>query len=185
MLSQVTTTYQVFFEKEKNLSGKQCLKKKSMSLLFSELRTNIDTNDETSVILEEFLCNLYGRPKLESVDKARASIFWKNYKDNKIVELCLLPPCYRNYTFHLKRTNYISYIFKHAHVLVMNIESSSLHGWDGADVQWTEDCHPPDITDILIEAEKNTEEEEESDDTNVSALNDISDDADVDVHDFD
>ena len=65
----------------------------------------------------------------------------------------------------------------------MNIESSSLHGWDGADVQWTEDCHPPDITDILIEAEKNTEEE--SDDTNVSALNDISDDADVDVHDFD
>ena len=70
-----------------------------------------------------------------------------------IIELCLLPPCYKNFEFHIKRSNYIAYVFKHAHLLIMDIERPSLHGWNGSNVLWSENTYPQDIAELLIEAE--------------------------------
>lgn len=46
-----------------------------------------------------------------------------------MVELCFLPPCYKNLYLHLKRSIYIACKFKYADLLEMDIEPPSLHGW--------------------------------------------------------
>ena len=55
---------------------------------------------------EAYVCALYGKMKLQSVNEARSAIFWEKYNKNKtVIELSLLPPCQANLVFHLQRAN--------------------------------------------------------------------------------
>lgn len=42
------------------------------------------------------------KAKFKLSKQSKASIFWKHYEEQKNAELCLLPPCYRNFEFHLR-----------------------------------------------------------------------------------
>ena len=66
----------------------------------------------------------------------------------------------------------------------MDIERSSLHGWNGSNVLWCENMYPQDIAELLIEAE-NVEDSDNDDENNNHYLPSISDDGDVDLNDFD
>ena len=89
-----------FFRKGKKTCWHAMIKKAEYITGFSKLGTDMNIGDDTKQLLEKYLCSLYGRNKMKSVNEVRKSIFWKKYKDdNKIVELCLLPPCYKNFYF--------------------------------------------------------------------------------------
>ena len=145
---------------------------------FSDLESAYTLSERSKESIEKYVCSLYGKSKLKTVDETRSAIFWEN---NKIIELCLLPPCFRNFKFHLERSNYVAYIFKHADQLIMDLQSSLLHGWHDGKFQWTDEYFPTDITDALLNAEKSSENDELDD---LSGYVDENDDADVCLEDF-
>ena len=64
---------------------------------FSALGRSKFVDKEVEEHIERYVCNLYGRPKLHSVNKTRLTFFWdKHNKQNKIIEMCMLPPCQGN-----------------------------------------------------------------------------------------
>ena len=147
-----------------------------MLLLFHRL---VDT--EVTQGIEKYRCALCSRSKLHSVNEARSSIFWdKHNKDKKIVELCMLPPCFGNLELHLKRSHYVAYIFQHANRLQLNLDQACLHGWSKISVQWMDEYFPNDIHAALITAyeEEGKDKQEEGDDIEEK------DDADVELEDF-
>lgn len=107
--------------------------------------------------IEKFICAIYGKSKLTDVNLARAAIFWDRYnKQKKIIDLCMLPPCKENLKFHIRRSNYIAYIMRHAHMLKPQLQHFSLHGWNGttAEAEWMTTLAPQDIADVLIASEE-------------------------------
>ena len=172
-----------FFRKGKKTCWKKVLSNKKYIHCFSELGLEQKIGESTRETLESFICSLYGRPKIRHVNEARSSLFWSKYRENnKIIELCLLPPCRKNLDLHLERSNYIAYLYKNSDKLVMDIECPTLHGrGDNGSIKWVEENFPGDITEILLRAEKSVEEDEldhQSEDV------DESDDADICLVDF-
>ena len=132
----------------------------------------VDT--EVTQSIEKYVCALYGRSKLHSVNEDRSSIFWDKYsKDKKVVELCMLPPCFGNLELHLKRSNYVAYIFRHANRLQLNLDQPSLHGWSETPFRWMDEYFPNDSHAVLITAneEESEDKQEEGDEVFFLRLN--------------
>ena len=79
-------------------------KKTDYVAAYSSLGSTYLVDTEVTQDIEKYVCALYGRSKLHSVNEARSSIFWD--KDKKVVELCMLPSCFGNLELHVKRSNY-------------------------------------------------------------------------------
>ena len=105
--------------------------------------------------LERFVCFLYGHPRQESVNEARRKVFWQKFnKDEKIIDLSLMPPCESNLHHHIMRSNYVAYLFRRADRLMMHLEKSDRHGWDTeGKVVWSDICYPDDINELLLDEE--------------------------------
>ena len=110
---------------------------------------------------EEYVCALYGKPKLKSVNDARCEIFWDRYeKKKKIVELCMLPPCSANLRFHLKRSNYVAKIMRSTS-LKTSADDYANHGWtETGEPVWASEYIPENIKDILSESSANDNDED-------------------------
>ena len=63
----------------------------------------------------------------------------------------------------------------------MDLQPSSLHGWQDSKIQWTDEYFPTDISDVLLNAEKSPENDDIDD---LSGDVDENDDADVYLEDF-
>ena len=101
---------------------------------------------------EAYVCALYGKMKLRSVNEAWIKIFLEKYNKNKrIIELSMLPPCRANLVLHLKRANYVSYLMWSTKVKP-NIDHFTEHGWteDGGSI-WSQEYLPEDIQQILYD----------------------------------
>ena len=168
-----------FFRKGKKTCWKKMIAKANFIDAFSKLGSTYHIDDKVHQVVEQYVCSLYGKGKLKSVNEVRSSIFWDKYsKKKKIVELCLLPPCYENLTLHLKRSNYIAYIFRHAHCLIMDLESSLDHGWVNGGVQWTSNYFPSHNSDVLLQSN------EDDDNDELTEEDAIDDDDDIAIEDF-
>ena len=120
---------------------------------------------------------------MSSVDQVRASLFWSKFNENgKIVELCLLPRCHRNLVLHLKRSNYVAYLFRNAHQLQMNLDSTSLHGWVDNSIVWATEHLPSDVDKPFLRSYEEHEEEDELD--TIASESDDHDDMDIFLEDF-
>ena len=170
-----------FFRKGKVTCWKKmCLRDEFITAL-SILGSGYKVDDAVAEIIEKYVCALYGRVKLQSVNEARASIFWDKYnKDKKIVDLCMLPPCKNNLQLHIIRANYVAYIFRNACHLHLDIEAPSLHGWSGTSAQWTDDYFPRDIQAVLLRENEREGEGEEMETDDVVEC----DDGDIDIEYF-
>ena len=136
-----------FFRKGKTTCFKKMLAKPEYISAFTSLGGAKLLDAQVTQDIERYVCSLYGRGKLESVNEARSSIFWDKYnKDKKIVELSMLPPCNGNLVLHLKRSNYVAYIFQHANDLHLDLDLPSLHGWGETSVQWMDEYFPLTFT---------------------------------------
>ena len=139
---------------------------------------------------EKYVCMLYGKPKLKKVNTARTAIFREKYRQkNKIIDLALLPPCQKNLTLHLQRSNFVAYDMRHSNQLRPEREEHEQHGFTAEGKQiWTEQCVPQVIEDVLIRAEEESAElasrseveDVDHDDTEDSDMDDI----DVQTEDF-
>ena len=126
-----------FFRKGNATCWKTMCKKADYIAAFSLLGSTYLVDTEVTQGIEKYVCALYNRSKLHSANEARSSIFWDKYnKDKKIVGLCMLLPCFGNLELHLKRSNYVTYIFRHANRLQLNLDQPSLHGWVETSVRW-------------------------------------------------
>ena len=94
----------------------------------------------------------------------------------------MLPPCFRNLEWHIKRSNYVAYLFRYADRLQLHLDSPSLHGWDGTSVRWMDEYFPNDIHSVLIAANEEEDEHDDDDDLYVDDMDE--DDADVELEEF-
>ena len=183
-----------FFRKGKKTCWKIAKRNPDFMDFFTNLGRSNDVDDELLSSAEAYVCSLYGRSKLRSVNEARSKIFWDKYsKNKKIVELCMLPPCQANLLFHLKRSNYVAMMMRST-TLRPNTDDYSNHGWSEAgEAIWSSDYIPEEIKDVLfndavnnnneetefVDEEEELVDEEEEEDTNGNGEED--DDEDVEL----
>ena len=75
-------------------------------------------------------------------------------QEGKATGLSLLRPCAVNPNL-IRRGNYIARIYKQASNLMMNLDDPTCHGWDGSyEAVWDENPFPEDLSELLIEEEK-------------------------------
>ena len=101
--------------------------------------------------MEEYVCKLYGG-KGESVDDVRYRKFKsKHERENKFVDISLIPPCKSVLLLHAKRASRISFLWKNT--LLPMIEEPELleSGWEAnGEIQWVSDIYPDKVNQILL-----------------------------------
>ena len=66
-------------------------------------------------------------------DLAKKMLLQKFDSVKKLTSLTLLPPCHANLKHHIKRSNDMASILRHAGCLTMNLDDPANHGWDERD----------------------------------------------------
>ena len=113
-----------FFGEEKVNPLKKAEKNSLHLQGLGNLGENITFADAENAV-EKYVCSLYGQGKLSSVNEARLRIFLLKYKPSnsdlplekiKGTDASLLPPCKDVLMQKLARSNYVAYLWKHAHL---------------------------------------------------------------------
>ena len=114
--------------------------------------TTTQVPEHVSQGLERFVCSLYGNHKVTSVNNLRNNIFLQKFeKENKIIDLSLLPPCEANLKYHIMRAFSVALMFRNANQLILNLEDPINHGWDERGrVKWSTACYPDEISQLPI-----------------------------------
>lgn len=120
---------------------------------------------EDFLILEEFICRIYGFKNVVEINKARLASFMKTYKimeNNDVFRLpksnidgSSLPPCQSELKQHFLRTYYIAKLWGNAFRTVPNELSPQEYGWEEIEnkyfFKWFEgDQLPPTISEIML-----------------------------------
>ena len=113
--------------------------------------------------MEEFVCAMYGKPKLKDVNLAQFELFQEKHtpKDKETLltydgaDLSLLPPDRACLRLHTARANRQAYSWKHAHQAEQNLPSPVCAGWIVKDghlkCDWTPSkIFPQEVVDILV-----------------------------------
>lgn len=124
-------------------------------------------DEATSVLIESYVCAMYGKSTYQDINKLRCDLFRSRYdvksgKSGKFVvpngmDLSLLPPCRDALSMHTLRASYVAYTWKHAHIQYPEILNPTKFGWtsdNGVDlkVQWNKcDLMPQELIDVLEE----------------------------------
>lgn len=139
----------------------------------SDLNNVFEDNFE---IIQEYTCEIYGFKKIQDVNEARVAAFNKTYKfDNKEqfptviknIDGSTLPPCQSELEQHLKRTGYISHLWRHSHLSVPIQFSPVEYGWEEVDnkyiFKWFEgDEVPQTVSEVSIQNELDEPEGEKT-----------------------
>lgn len=137
----------------------------TMLQAFSRLGTEQDVSSDLLIEIEKVVCRFYGQKKLDDVNDARYSIFWSNYKRNKIIDLCFLPPCRSSLVLHTKRANFIARMWRRSQNPILSLPSASEHGWTSDfNINWVEKAYPDELSDLLMDVDDDEELELDDDD---------------------
>ena len=147
---------------------------------FALLGTQQEASDELIQSLEEYVCKLYGEKRCLDVNQARRKIFWRSLKNKKkIIDLSLLPPCRRSLIYHIRRANYLCFIWRQAAIPLMILDNPQNHGWDEiCNFKWSEEVYP-EVVSFPANAASITCEEDEEDNVDLEE-DDVNDVFDVD-----
>ena len=86
--------------------------------------------DEIYTGLEKFVCTIYNEKKFQTVNEARSALFWKKlWKNKKVTDISLIPPCASSLMKHSNRAHYVTKMWKQAVMPLMNIGDPSSNGW--------------------------------------------------------
>ena len=157
-----------FLRKGKQVCWKLIKDSAEFLQIFGELGSQDSVSESTATGLEKFVCSLYGEKRLSSVNRVRKIIFWRSYsRDNKVIDLSLLPPCQTSLERHIRRANYVARIWRQASHPMMNIQDPQFHGWnEDLSTDWISVPYPEDISELLLanDEEMTASESESSDD---------------------
>jgi len=147
--------------------------------VFSEIGNDWEIIQQQVTLIEQYVCALYSSKK-SSVNELRYDLFVKKQnKENQIIDLSTVPPCFSSLCLQIKRANFVSKLWKSTETAQLNISLIIDHGWnaDGS-IVWVIEPYPEDISDLLM-----NNCELESDDTvdeyNESDIDSLSDDSDT------
>ena len=131
---------------------------------FAQLGKEKNLSQNVQSGLEFFVCCLYGKPNLKHIDSVRFSLFQQKYatkrNENPLSKIkgtnpSNMPPCKNVLEFKMKRSNFITYLWKRASLPhPINEVDPTEHGWklvNGKyELEWfTCEQVPGSITDIL------------------------------------
>ena len=119
---------------------------------FKDLGSTWELSEETFKLLEEYVCVLYGCRK-KNVNQARYYLFQRKYRrDEKIIDLSILPPCKSVLLLHANRANYVAKIWKRSEEPQLQTPDIDIYGWKmNYEIKWFEKEFPDDIEDLLID----------------------------------
>ena len=167
-----------FYNKGKTLCWKVLEKNPKFREAFQDLGSTWELDDKTFDLLNEYVCKLYGYQK-KNVNQVRYHLFQKKYeKEEKIIDISMLPPCESVLLLHAKRANFVAKILRSSNEPQVEIPDISMHGWDvNMKIKWLEKEFPDDIEDLLIDSnideevdtlgrDEETDDEENDDEEN-------------------
>ncbi len=137
--------------------------------MFQSLGTDSHLSDSLFAALEEVVCPMYGKKKVD-VDEVRYDIFKDVYeKKGGVQDLSLLPPCKQALKLHCKRANYVAKMWKSSFILEVELGNIQDYGWsDKGEILWVETVFPEDVTEILGDVDDDTEEFQGLDNEDIS-----------------
>ena len=108
---------------------KTCVKPKFLAAL-SILGNQVTLDDETFSTLEEYTCFLYGSNS-KNINKLRFQKFIQKYeREERYVDLALLPPCRNSLLLHTQRANRPAYLMKRANIAIVQEPALQDCVWD-------------------------------------------------------
>ena len=118
------------FRKSKKLCWKALVKSNKFIQMFKKLGNQLQLKEELVLLLEEYICCLFGKSKKKDVNVLRYEIFQNVYeKKGKIIDFSLLPPCRASLFLQSQRCNYVSKIWRSCLQADLVLEDISNHGW--------------------------------------------------------
>ena len=143
-----------FFRKGKGTCFQVLDRSNKFKRSFAKLGDDWQLSDQLFTELEEFTCYLYGA-RSKDINKLRYKIFDKKYtKENKIIDMCTLPPCRSVLKLHAERANFVAALWKRSTQSNIGTPSITSSGWsnDGT-ITWIDSAFPSEIEDILLDDE--------------------------------
>ncbi len=156
-----------FFNKGKNTCWTVLQKNPKFWRVFTKVGVEWLPHGGLVELLEEFVCKLYGCPRLKDINEARFHLFQRTYESKKkIIDLSLLPPCKSSLSLQILRTCYVARIWRPSLTAQLQPPAIENHGWTNeCQVKWIEAAFPEDIAMILMNSEfdgNNFEEDSDS-----------------------
>ena len=141
-----------FYRKGKGVCWSALEKNPRFLPAFKDLGSTWELAEETFKLLEEYVCVLYGCRK-KNVNQARYYLFQRKYRrDEKIIDLSILPPCKSVLLLHANRANYVAKIWKRSEEPQLQTPDIDIYGWKmNYEIKWLEKEFPDDIEDLLID----------------------------------
>ena len=131
---------------------------------------------------EKFVCKMYGRKTIASVNQLRAKLFWTRLRKNdRVPDLSTLPPCSSTLRKHTIRAHYVTKMWRRAAIPIQSLDRFDNNGWlpDG-NIDWDEEVFPANIETLFCGKKDEDEDEIENVEEDDRELTDVEDDSDVD-----
>ena len=108
-------------------SGFKLLKKnKDFQEIFCKLGDSLNTGDDLLQEIETFVCQLYiSNTKINHINRARYALFTSKKGE---IDSALLPPCKSALIEHIKRANYMAYIWRSSMIRHVELDDPCVHG---------------------------------------------------------
>ncbi len=159
------------------------MKKPEFIRTFIELETNEVISPEVVDGLNAFVCCMYGKPNLTSVNKARLASFQQHYAPKstsqplekmKGIDPSHLPPCASVLYQKIKRTNLVVAMWRNAGRAKPNLMDPVKHGWikeqSRYKLQWYEGlCVPEVVIGYITEDDDQPQQISDNDDQDWSS----------------
>ena len=96
-----------------------------------------------------YLCGF----RKKDINYVRHELFQRTYsRDDKIIDLSLLPPCQSALKLHASRDNVAAKIWKSANETNVDVPDAALEGWDeNLHTHWLEKAFPENVIGILMD----------------------------------
>ena len=144
-----------------------CMTKKQRFVeLFENFGNSLRLDQSTMVLLEEFICHLYGQ-KSKDINNTRHILFQKKVtKGKKAPDMALLPPCRSTFSLHVRRAVFVANMWRNTPTSWLDLPDITGFGWevDGTPI-WIDEAFPDDVAELLFDEEDDEEEDDFDDDS--------------------
>jgi hypothetical protein len=139
-----------FFCKGKRTCWKLLEKKPKFVDVFGKL--GVSAVEEIEADLEEYVSFLYNI-KGKRVNEARYAIFDRKYtKQNKAVDMSMLPPCQQTLKLHILRSSFIAEEWRSAVESSHDTGNILENGWtESMELRWPETVMPEDVRELFVD----------------------------------
>ena len=153
-----------FFRKDIS-SGWECMvKTEKFVQLFADLSKSWELEESHLLLLEEFLCNLYGC-KCRNTNLIQHKMFQKRVTQNKQApNISLLPPRRSVFQLHARRAIFVANMWRSTPTAWLILPNFTRFGWDADGFPiWINEAYPDDVSELLLTENLDIEDDDDLD----------------------